>query len=88
MIAAMGTGRGGGRGNRGHQVLSRKERELSRQEGREEGRQEGRLVGLDEGRQEGVAIRNAQLLEFLEENPGATVDQIRELLRNGEGGRK
>ena len=60
-----------------HQVLSRKERELNRQEGREEGRQEGR--------QEGVAIRNAQLLAFLEENPGSTVDQIRELLRNGEG---
>ena len=67
-----------------HQVLSRKERELNRQEGREE----GWLVGLDEGRQEGVAIRNAQLLEFLEENPGATVDQIRELLRKGDGRRK
>ena len=59
-----------------HQVLSRKERELNRQEGREEGRQEGR----QEGRRE--------LLEFLEENPGATVDQIRELLRNGDGRRK
>ena len=55
-----------------HQVLSRKERELNRQEGREEGRREGRR----------------ELLEFLEENPGATVDQIRELLRNGEGRRK
>ena len=59
-----------------HQVLSRKERELNRQEGREEGRQEG------------VAIGNAQVLKLMEENPGATVDQIRELLRNGEGRRK
>ncbi len=62
-----------------HQVLSRKERELNRQEGREEGWQEGR--------QEGVAIGNAQVLKLMEENPGATVDQIRELLRNGEGRR-
>ena len=61
-----------------HQVLSRKERELNRQEGREEGRQEGRLVGLDEGRQEGVEIRNAQLLEFLGENPGATAKEVEE----------
>ena len=43
-----------------HQVLSRKERELNRQEGREqglqEGRQEGLLVGRDEGRQEGLQV--------------------------------
>ena len=83
-----------------HQVLSRKERELNRQEGREAGREEGRLLGLDEGRQEGrlegrqegrqegVAIRNAQLLEFLEEHPETTLDQIRELLRNGESRRQ
>ncbi len=50
-----------------HQVLSRKERELNRQEG--------------------VAIRNAQLLEFLEEHPETTLDQLKELLRNGEGRR-
>ena len=44
-----------------HQVLSRKERELNRQEGRAEGRTEGiaegvvvgRQQGLDEGRTEG-----------------------------------
>ncbi len=61
-----------------HQVLSRKERELNRQEGREEGRQEGRL----EGRRE--------LLEFLGENPGATAKEVEEWARNrdsrGNGG--
>ena len=36
------------------------------------------------GWQEEVEIGKAQLLKFLEENPGATVDQIRELLRNGD----
>ena len=51
-----------------HQVLSRKERELNRQE----------------GQQEGVAIRNAQLLEFLGENPGATAKEVEEWARNGD----
>ena len=59
--------------------------------GREEGRGEGRAEGLEEGigigREEGVEIRNAQLLEFLEEHPEATFDQLKELLRNGDGHR-
>ena len=52
--------------------------------GREEGVEIGREEGIEIGREEGVEIRNAQLLKFLEENPGATVDQVRELLRNGD----
>lgn len=36
------------------------------------------------GREEGRAEERSELLKFLEENPGATVDQVRELLRNGD----
>ena len=55
--------------------------------GREEGREEGLEEGIGIGREEGVEIRNAQLLEFLEEHPEATFDQLKELLRNGDGHR-
>ena len=36
------------------------------------------------GREEGIEIGNDQVLKLMEEHPGATVDQIRELLRNGD----
>ena len=39
------------------------------------------------GREEGIEIGNDQALKLMEENPGATVDQIRELLRNGDARR-
>ena len=41
-------------------------------------------AGREEGRGEGIEIGNDQVLKLMEENPGATVDQIRELLRNGD----
>ena len=41
-------------------------------------------VGREEGREEGIEIGNDQVLKLMEEHPGATVDQIRELLRNGD----
>ena len=36
------------------------------------------------GWQEGVEIRNTQLLKFLEENPGATAKEVEEWARNGD----
>ena len=44
----------------------------------------GREEGRGEGREEGVEIRNAQLLKFLEENPGATAKEVEEWARNGD----
>ena len=55
-----------------------------REEGVEIGRGQGREEGIEIGREEGVEIGNDQVLKLMEENPGATVDQIRELLRNGD----
>ncbi len=55
--------------------------------GREEGLEEGVEIGRGQGRGEGIGIGNDQVLKLMEENPGATVDQIRELLRNGDGRR-
>ena len=47
-----------------HEVLSRKERELNRQEGREQGRTEGLAEGRVEGLAEGVVVgRNQGLTE-------------------------
>ena len=34
------------------------------------------------GREEGIEIRNDQLLKFLEENPGATAEQVKEWAQN------
>ena len=45
-------------------------------------------IGREEGRKEGIEIGNDQALKLMEENPGATVDQIRELLRNGDARRR
>ena len=36
------------------------------------------------GREEGVEMRNAQLLEFLEEHPEATAKEVEEWARNGD----
>ena len=47
----------------------------------------GREEGRGEGREEGIEIGNDQVLKLMEEHPGATVDQIRELLRNGDARR-
>ena len=52
--------------------------------GRGQGREEGVEIGRGQGREEGIEIGNDQVLKLMEENPGATVDQIRELLRNGD----
>ena len=46
------------------------------------------------GREEGIEIRNDQLLKFIAENPGATLEQVaewarsRDSRRNGDGGGK
>ena len=48
----------------------------------------GGREGRGEGLEEGVEIRNAQLLAFLEENPGATAKEVEEWARNGDGGGK
>lgn len=36
------------------------------------------------GREDGREERDEEMLKFLEENPEATVDQLKELLRGGE----
>ncbi len=48
------------------------------------GREEGVEIGRGQGRGEGIEIGNDQVLKLLEENPGATVEQLKELLRNGD----
>lgn len=39
-------------------------------------------AGREEGLVEGIKIRDAQLLKFLEENPETTLDQLKDRLRN------
>ena len=45
----------------------------------------GREDGIEEGVEKGREERDAELLTLLEEHPEATVDQLKELLRGGDG---
>ena len=49
------------------------------------GREDGLEEGVEKGREEMRAERDAAWLNFLEEHPEATFDQLRDLLRNGDG---
>lgn len=53
------------------------------QAGYDEGYKEGFEIGRAEGIEIGQAEPWSELLKFLEENPGATVEQVKEWLRNG-----
>ena len=57
-------------------------------DGWKEGFKESFAKNFAIGREEGIEIGNDQALKLMEENPGATVDQIRELLRNGDARRR
>ena len=56
-----------------------------REDGIEEGVEKGLVQGVERGREEMRAERDAEWLKFLEEHPEATGDQLKELLRGGEG---
>ena len=49
------------------------------------GREDGIEEGVEKGREEMREERDAAWLKFLEEHPEATVDQLKELLRGGDG---